>query len=125
MRDLALVALGTGAPWPARAVWRLVRGKTDRDVADKLALAKSTESEIERLTRRCSDLEELVDLLRRALDKHLMRESAIVSACELLIALAKLVPEPNSAMLHIRDRAEQLLQDAKARTSSINQLPRP
>jgi hypothetical protein len=83
-------------------------------------VAAREQSEIERLTVRNGDLEDLIDTLRKALDRHLIRESAIASACELLIMLAALVPKPTEAMLRIRDRAQQLLEDARAQTSKIN-----
>jgi hypothetical protein len=108
------VVIGSAVPWPLKALWRQLRGS-----------AQLAENEVGRLTRRIGDLEDLVDLLRKALDKHLIRESAIASACELLIALAKSVSKPSGAMLHIRDRAEQLLIDAQARIGTINREPRP
>jgi hypothetical protein len=114
------VVIGTAAPWPLKALWHALRGSADRDDRDTAAALDAALGEIARHVRRISDLEELVDLLRRALDKSLIRESAIASACELLIAVAKLVPKPSPAMLHMRDRAQQLLEDAQARTTNIN-----
>jgi hypothetical protein len=62
----------------------------------------------------------LVDLLRKALDKHLIRESAVVSAAELLIALIEQVQAPTPAMLRVRDRAVELLELARAQLNRIN-----
>lgn len=127
----ALVGAGiaSAAPWPLKAVWRWLRGDAERAAlareADAARDAKRDADEFERLMKRVGDLEELVDLLRKALDKHLIRESAIASACELLIALARLVPDPSGAMLHIRDRAQQLLEDARAHTIRIDQAVNP
>jgi hypothetical protein len=115
------VVIGTAAPWPLKAVWQVLRGRSERETVQANLGAARDAAEFARLTKRASDLEELVDLLRKALDKHLIRESAIASACELLIALAKLVPDPSGAMLHIRDRAQQLLEDARAHTLRVDQ----
>jgi hypothetical protein len=114
----ALMALGSVLPWAGKAFWRLMRGQAAREDVAKAAAASREQSEIERLTARVGDLEDLVDVLRKALDRHLIRESAIASACELLIMLASLVREPTEAMLRIRDRAQQLLEDARAQTSN-------
>jgi hypothetical protein len=114
------VAIGNRTPWLFGLALRLVRGQSARDAAAKVAEAAREQREIERLTVRCADLEVLVDLLRRALDRHLIRESAIASACELLIMVAAMVPQPTDAMLRIRDRAQQLLEDARAQTLKIN-----
>jgi hypothetical protein len=120
LSTLVGVAIGGAAPWPAKGLWRVLRGHVAISAATKAAEEAREQSEIERLVARCTDLEDLVDLLRKALDKHLIRESAIASACELLIALVKLVDKPSAAMLHIRDRAQRILIDAQAHISSIN-----
>jgi hypothetical protein len=106
---LAWVAIGNRTPWLFALLRRHLRGNEARE-----------QSEVERLIRRVGDLEDLIDTLRKALDRHLIRESAIASACELLIMLASLVEKPDEAMLRIRDRARQLLQDARAQTTRIN-----
>lgn len=126
------VLLGAAAPWPLKAAWRWLRGEAEIEGREREAEAgrgaRAAQAELNRLLKeiarqaeRNSDLEELVDLLRKALDKHLIRESAIASVCELLIALARLVEQPSAAMLHIRDRAQQLLEDARAQTIRIDQ----
>lgn len=114
------VAVGNRAPWLLAALVKLARGQATHDAAAKAADAAREQSEIRRMVARIGDLEDLVDVLRKALDKHLIRESAIASACELLIALAAMVPKPSEAMLRIRDRAQQLLEDARAQTANIN-----
>jgi hypothetical protein len=76
--------------------------------------------EIAAKAQRIADLEDLVDLLRKALDKHLIRESAVVSAAELLIALIEQVQAPTPAMLRVRDRAVELLELAQAQLNRIN-----
>lgn len=113
MAALAGVAVGSRAPWLFTALARVLKGSTAADAA-------RAESEAQRQVVRVSDLEDLIDMLRKALDRHLIRESAIASACELLIALASMVPNPTQAMLRLRDRAQQLLEDARARTSSTS-----
>jgi hypothetical protein len=115
------VAIGGVAPWPVKALWRALRGDSERHAVQARLDAERDADAFARHTKRIGDLEELVDLLRKALDKHLIRESAIASACELLIALAKLVPDPSGGMLHIRERAQQLLEDARAHTLRIDQ----
>lgn len=110
--------VGAAAPWPAKALWRLVRGPGEREDAREGA-------ELQRLAAQLAERDDLVDVLRKALDKHLIRESAVVAACELLIALAGLTPNPTPAMLDMRDRAKQLLLHARAHLTAINQGGRP
>lgn len=111
------VLIGSAAPWPLKALWRWLRGDAER--ADQREA-----EELARLTARCGDLEELVDLLRRALDKHLIRESAIKTAAELLIAMIEQVPHPTPPMLRIRDRAVGILEQARAQLDQINRTER-
>jgi hypothetical protein len=79
------VVIGSAVPWPLKALWRQLRGS-----------AQLAENEVGRLTRRIGDLEDLVDLLRKALDKHLIRESAIRTAAELLIAMPRPALAPST-----------------------------
>lgn len=121
MHDV-LVALASAAgtwslPRLGALAMRLVRGDADREVGEIERML----SEIGRQAARITDLEDLINLLRKALDKHLMREAAIASAAEFVIAIVKMVPDPTAEMIHLRDRAEQLLRDAKAQISTINQ----
>lgn len=113
-------AIGAGMPWPVKAAWRLLHGqalreerKTDGEVQRMLA-------EIGRQAARIAELEDLVDLLRRALDKHLMRESSVASAAQFIVAILHMVPDPTPEMMRLRDRAERLLIDARAHLNAIN-----
>ena len=134
--DLVMVVIGaavaSAAPWPLKALWQALRGdadrarqaadaKAERDERATAAALQAALGEVGRQVARVGVLEELVDLLRKALDKHLIRESAIASACELLIALAGLMPTPSGAMLQMRDRAQQLLEDALAHAIRIDE----
>jgi hypothetical protein len=106
---LAGVVFGTGLPWLLKALWRALRGEVVRE-----------QGEIDRLASMLAEANELVDLLRRALDKHMIRESAIAGTAELLIAVIKLVPDPTDAMLHVLGRAEEVLDLARQRIAKIN-----
>lgn len=104
---------GGVAPWPAKAVWRLLRGSGEQ-------AAKREAAELERLAAQLAERDDLVDVLRKALDKHWIRYSAVVSACELLIALAGMVEKPTPAMVRMRDQAKRLLEDARTHLTNIN-----
>lgn len=107
------ILVGSAVPWPAKMLWRWIRGAADQE-------AKREASEVERLAAQLAERDGLVDLLRKALDKHLIREAAVASACELLIALVHMVDRPTPAMLRMRDRALEVLEDARAHISGIN-----
>ena len=100
-------------PWPAKAAWSWLRGGASAKAAQQM-------TETARLASQLADRDDLVDLLRKALDKHLIRESAVASACELLIALVHMVDIPTPAMLRMRDRALEVLEDARAHIGGIN-----
>lgn len=122
--DWPLSAWVTVLPLLGSALWQPATAAA-RWLNKSSAAAREAEvSEIERLTVRVADLEDLVDLLRAALNKNLIREGAIASACELLIALVRMVPNPDAAMLHMRDRAQQLLVEARAHLSTVKRGPR-
>jgi hypothetical protein len=121
-QGLALLGGGSLLPWIVKECWQLLRGSADR--ADK-----REHSEVERLTTRVGDLEELIDLLRKALDKHLIRESAVEGFAELLIALIEQALahfsandlEPPPGLLRNLDRARELLDRARAQIRTINE----
>jgi hypothetical protein len=120
---LAAVGGGTVLPSVAKAVWRRLTGS---------AAQARDETQIGRLTARVSELEELIDLLRRALDKHLIRESTVASLAELLIALLEQALghfavhgiEPPPGLLRNLDRARELLDRARLQIRQINEQPR-
>lgn len=112
--------VGSAAPWPAKALWAWIRGSVDREERKVAAEVARLHSELERLAGMLADRNELVDLLRKGLDKHLIREAAVASACELLIALVHMVEKPTPAMLRMRDRALEVLEDARAHIIGIN-----
>jgi hypothetical protein len=69
---------------------------------------------------RIEKLEDLIDELRRALDKGRVRESAIAAVAELLIFAIDHVEEPSSAMLELRARALEVLELAHAHLQGLN-----
>lgn len=107
-------------PWPAKALWQWIRGGADARAQSEAVQAKREQSEIQRLAVQLGDAFDLIDLLRKALDKHMIRWGSVVSACELLIALAGMVERPTPAMVAMRDRAKRLLEDARSQMHSIN-----
>jgi regulator of sirC expression with transglutaminase-like and TPR domain len=114
------VAVGNRAPWPVKALWQWMHGagaRRERQVSGEVSRLMA---EITRQAARITDLEDLIDLLRKALDKHLMRESAVANAAQFIVAIIQLVPEPTADMMRLRDQAEQLLRDARAHVASIN-----
>jgi hypothetical protein len=114
-----LMALVFWGPLTKARRWLLQSNQTEERQAS--AELGRLLGEITRLTARVSDLEDLVDLLRKALDKHLIRESAIRTAAELLIAMIEQAPNPTDAMLRIRDRAVEILEQARTQLQQINQ----
>lgn len=122
---VVLPLLGNALWKPATAVarWLVHRDQHASRAADRAADREAGEAE--RLAVRVGDLEELVDLLRRALDKHLIRESAVASGAEHLVGLIEQmlvhVPEPTDTMLRLYDRALDLLRQARAQTQHINE----
>lgn len=117
---IGVVFGATAVPWPAKALWRLLRGGAAREERALNGEVRRLLGEITRQAARIADLEELVDLLRKALDKHLMRESAVASAAQFIVAIVQMVSDPTPEMVRLRDRAEQLLIDARAHIDSIN-----
>jgi hypothetical protein len=103
------VAFGTALPWPLKALWRLLRGSADREAAAEELDAKRDGDMIQRLLDRVHDVETMLEVLRKALDKNLVRESSIVTAAELLLGIAELVDSPTPAMKMIRLRAMEIL----------------
>jgi hypothetical protein len=114
------VVIGSGLPWCLKTVWRLLLDDAGREERALNGEVRRLLGEITRQAARIADLEELVDLLRKALDKHLMRESAVASAAQFIVAIVQMVADPTPEMIRLRDRAEQLLIDARAHIVTIN-----
>lgn len=119
----ALVGLGglAVAPWPIKALWRLWRGPAEKATAAAAREARSVEAELERLlaeiarlTARHGDLEELVDLLRRELDKALVRGNATLTMARILLFAVDQEPKPSPAMIAARAQAQQVIKAADA-----------
>lgn len=113
------VAVGSAVPWPLKALWRLLRGDVER--ADRRAQAEATReaaelerllAEIARLTARHGDLEDLVDLLRRELDKALVRGNATLTMARILLFAVDQEPKPSPAMIAARDQARRVISAA-------------
>lgn len=107
------VLVGASAPWPAKALWGWIRGSQASQLAREA-------NELQRLAAQLEDALDLVDLLRKALDKHMIRWGAVASACELLIALVRMIDKPTPAMRDMKEQARRLLDDARAHLTSIN-----
>lgn len=118
------VAVGNRTPWLFAVLARAVQGKSARDERAVNSEVQRLLGEISRQATRIADLEDLVDLLRKALDKHLMRESAVANAAQFIVAIIQMVPNPTPDMMRLRDQAEKLLRDARAHISSINNQKR-
>jgi hypothetical protein len=68
---------------------------------------------IQQLLDRAHDLEAMLEVLRKALDKNLVRENAVVTAAELLLGIVELIDEPTPAMKAMRIRAIDILELAR------------
>lgn len=119
---VAILPLAGNALWkPFSALVNLARGRS-------AAAADREQSEIERLTVQVAALNELVDLLRRALDKHMIRESTVLTFAELAVqAIRQLLDlldhldvEPPASVLGALERAVELQRLAQAQLTKIN-----
>jgi hypothetical protein len=109
-------AVGGVAPWPLKAAWRLARGDSERAERHQEAEAKREAAELERLlteiarlSARHGELEELVDLLRRELDKALVRGNATMTMARILLFAVDQHPHPTAAMIAARDQARRVI----------------
>ena len=107
-----VAGLALGA-WLAKPVGEMVRVLTGRQSAVETARAD-----------RIVDLEDLIDLMRKALDKGRIRESALASVADVLIFAIDHVADPPPALTQLRARALAVLQDARAQIETINQETR-
>lgn len=103
------VAFGTALPWPLQKLWRLIRGYPEREAAAAETAAERDGDMIQRLLDRNHDCETMLDVLRKALDKNLVRENSVVTAAELLLGIVELIDKPTLAMKVMRLRAIEIL----------------
>ena len=110
---------GSFLPWTLRLVLRFIRGDVERaehraDVESKREAAELERlvAEISRLTARHGDLEELVDLLRRELDKALVRGNASLTIARILTFAVDQEPKPSLAMIAAREQARKVIDAA-------------
>lgn len=104
-----LTLLGGALAWPAKALWHWFVRRSDRsDRQEDRAI-------------------ELVELLRRALDKGRVRENAIASACDMLIlalvAALEEIRDPSPVIAEARQRALTHLQSAAEACREIEKAP--
>lgn len=112
---VAIIAtvFGTTLPWPFKAIMRMLRGTPEREAAAAELDAKRDGEMIQRLLDRAHDVESMLEVLRKALDKNLVRENSIVTAAELLLGMVELIPNPTPAMKAMRLRAIEILAMAR------------
>jgi len=114
------VVFGTALPWPFKAVWRFLRGYPEREAAAAEAAAERDGDMIQRLLDRNHDVETMLEVLRRALDKNLVRENSVVTAAELLLGIVELIEKPTAAMKIMRLRAIEILELARRINGGTN-----
>jgi hypothetical protein len=102
---IPLLAAAIG--WPVKKLWRFFEKRS----------ARVEQREISAL--------ELVELLRRALDKGRIRENGMFTACDLLITALELALEdthdPSPSIRSARDRALEHLSEARLRCRMIEE----
>jgi len=103
------VIFGTTLPWPLKGVWRLLRGSPEREAAAAETAAERDGDMIQRLLDRCHEVETMLEVLRKVLDKNLVRENSIVTAAELLLGMVELIDKPTIGMKAMRLRAIEIL----------------
>lgn len=103
------VVFGATIPWPLKALWRLLRGSPEREATAAEHAAERDGDMIQRLLDRAHDVESMLEVLRKALDKNLVRENAVVTAAELLLGIVELIERPTPAMKTMRLRAIEIL----------------
>lgn len=103
------VIFGSALPWPAKGVWRLLRGSPEREAAAAEAAAERDGDMIQRLLDRAHDVETMLEVLRKALDKNLVRENSVVTAAELLLGIVEMIDNPSPSMKVMRLRAIEIL----------------
>jgi hypothetical protein len=102
-------AVAGAAPWPLKALWRLVRGQAERDDQREAAELERLLGQIMQQTARNGQLEDLIDLLRRELDKALVRGNASLTVARILLFAVDQDPRPTPAMIAARDQARAVI----------------
>ncbi len=115
---LALLGLIGAAVWkPAElaAKWLRASGAYTAANASKAAELDSERDGrlIQQLLDRMHELEQMMEVHRKALDKSLVRENGVLTAAEILIGIVELIPEPTEPMKLMRLRAIEILELAK------------
>lgn len=103
------VVFGNALPWPFKTIWRILRGTPEREAAAAETAAERDGDMIQRLLDRNHDVETMLEVLRKALDKNLVRENSVVTAAELLLGIVELIDKPTQAMRIMRLRAIEIL----------------
>lgn len=103
------VVFGTALPWPFKALWRILRGTPEREATAAEVAAERDGDMIQRLLDRSHEVETMLEVLRKALDKNLVRENSVVTAAELLLGIVELIDKPTPAMKAMRIRAIEIL----------------
>lgn len=107
------VAFGTALPWPLKGVWRMLRGNPEREAAAAETAAERDGDMIQRLLDRNHDTDSMLEVLRKALDKNLVRENSVVTAAELFLSIVEMIDKPTPAMKAMRLRAIEILAMAR------------
>jgi hypothetical protein len=103
------VIFGTALPWPLKIIWRVVRGDPEREAKAAETAADRDGDLIQRLLDRCHDVETMLEVVRKALDKNLVRENSVVTAAEILLGIIEQIDRPTPAMKAMRLRAIEIL----------------
>lgn len=115
---VALLGLLGSALWtPAKALAGHLRaaGKADAEADSKAA---ETDSErdgrlIEQLLGRIRELDAMVEVHRKALDKNLVRENAVLTGAEVLLTIIEMIEEPTAPQKLMRLRAIEIIELAQ------------
>lgn len=99
--------LGASLAWPANRLWALYVKTGDRS------------------ERREDRLEDMVDLLRRALDKGRIRENGLVTGFELLLLSLDVLEDPHPAIVSAKQRACEILMRAMLHAKNVGDGLKP
>jgi len=106
LQDLAQIGVplgvGSALPWIIKTAWSWFKGSADRE------------------QNRVESLEQLVEVLRRALDKVRLREDALAQVLGVLIFGLRQVEDLSPAIGDAIDRAIDILEQAQDRLVRIN-----
>jgi hypothetical protein len=97
------LGIGSALPWVFRTTLRLMSGSAEREQS------------------RSQNLEQLVEVLRRALDKVRLREDALAQVLGVLIFGLRQVEDLSPAISDAIERAIEILEGAQDRLVRINE----